>query len=225
MAKAMAQVKVVRRWGPRLAPVAPAPLRRAPRSPARLIAVAVSTGGPTALQQILTELPGDFPVPILVVQHIATGFVGGLATWLDGACSLRVKVAEQGEPLAKRTVFLAPDDRHLGVSGDGRVALADAPPLGGFRPSGTYLFESVARAYGASGAAVILTGMGSDGVQGLRAVKAAGGQVVAQDEATSVVYGMPREAAMAGLVDDVLPLGAVAARLVELVAAPGESAR
>ena len=225
MAKAMAQVKVVRRWGPRLAPVAPAPLRRAPRSPARLIAVAVSTGGPTALQQILSELPGDFPVPILAVQHIATGFVGGLATWLDGACSLRVKVAEHGEPLAKRTVFLAADDRHLGVSGDGRVALADAPPLGGFRPSGTYLFESVARAYGAAGAAVILTGMGSDGVQGLRAVKAAGGQVVAQDEATSVVYGMPREAAMAGLVDDVLPLGTVAARLVELVAAPGQSAR
>jgi two-component system chemotaxis response regulator CheB len=215
MARAMAEVKVVRRWGPRAAPVAPAPRRSG--KPARIVAIAVSTGGPAALQRILGELPGDFPVPVLIVQHMAAGFVDGLAAWLDGASSMRVKVAEPGESLVRRTAFLAPDDRHLGVSPDGRVALAQTAPVGGFRPSGTHLFESVAGVYGAAAAAVILTGMGSDGVAGLRAVKAAGGQVLGQDEGTSVVYGMPREAAAAGLVDEVLPIGAIASRLVELV--------
>jgi len=164
---------------------------------------------------------GDFPAPILVVQHIAAGFVAGLADWLSASCNLRVKVAEHGEPLLERSVLLAPDDRHLGVTADARVIVADAPPVNGFRPSGTYLFESAARAYGASVAAVILTGMGSDGVEGLKVVKAAGGQVLAQDEASSIVYGMPREAVAAGIVDAVLAVDAVAPRLLELVAKPG----
>jgi two-component system chemotaxis response regulator CheB len=156
-------------------------------------------------------------LPILVVQHIATGFVEGLASWLGASCDLRVKVAESGEPLRARTVFLAPDERHLGVSRDATVILADAPPVNGFRPSGSYLFESAAQAFGASVGAVILTGMGSDGVEGLRAVKAAGGLVLAQDEASSVVYGMPRVAAEAGLADAVVPLAEVGARLTTLV--------
>lgn len=133
----------------------------------------------------------------------------------------QVKVAVSGEPLRERSVLLAPDDRHLGVSRDARVVVADAPPISGFRPSGTYLFDSVAQTYGASVAAVILTGMGSDGVAGLRTIKAAGGHVLAQDEATCVVYGMPREAVAAGVVDAVLPIDAVAVRLVELAQGPG----
>lgn len=216
MVKAMSQVKVVRRWAPR-APAARTPTGRRP-APAglRLVAIAASTGGPAALQRILTDLPRDFPAPILVVQHIAAGFVAGLADWLGAGCNLRVKVAEQGEPLAPRTVYLAPDDRHLGLTADTRAVIANAPSVMGFRPSGSYLFESAARAHGASVAAVILTGMGSDGVEGLRAVKAAGGRVVAQDEASSVVYGMPREAVAAGVVDTVLPISDVAAYLIDL---------
>lgn len=219
MAKAMAQVKVVRHWvrRPRAAPAAPAQ-RMAPGAPVRLVAVVASTGGPAALQRILAALPGDFAVPILVVQHIATGFVGGLAEWLSASCNLRVKVAEHGEPALKRTVLLAPDDRQLGVGPDGRVAVVDAPPVNGFRPSGTHLFASAAQAYGASVAAVILTGMGSDGVEGLKAVKAAGGRVLAQDEASSVVYGMPGEAVSAGVVDAVLAVDEMAPRLVGLLA-------
>lgn len=218
MAKAMAQVKVVRRWTPRAPAARPAPAPgRAPGTRVRLVAVAASTGGPAALQRIFSALPGDFATPILVVQHIATGFVTGLADWLGGSCNLRVKVAEPGEPLATRTVFLAPDDRHLGVTADARIVVADAPPVNGFRPSGTYLFESAARAYGASAAAVILTGMGSDGVEGLKAVKLAGGQVLAQDEATSIVYGMPRAAIAAGVADAVLGIDEMAPSLAELV--------
>lgn len=218
MAKAMARVKVVRRWAPEPRAVRRPPLRAvAPGAPVRLVAVAASTGGPAALQRILAGLPREFPVPILVVQHIAAGFVAGLADWLGASCNLRVKVAEHGEPLARRTVFLAPEERHLGVTADGRAALVDAPPVEGFRPSGTYLFASAARAYGPGVVAVILTGMGSDGVDGLKAVRAAGGRVLAQDEASAVVYGMPGEAVAAGVVDAVVGLDELAPRLAALV--------
>jgi two-component system, chemotaxis family, protein-glutamate methylesterase/glutaminase len=219
MAKAMAQVKVVRRWAPRSRAVQPARTRpQALGAPLRVVAVAASTGGPAALQRILSSLPSDFGAPILVVQHIAAGFVEGLAQWLSASSRLRVTVAVDGEPLVPRTVFLAPDDRQLGASPGGRVVVAEAPAINGFRPSGTYLFESIARAYGASVAAVILTGMGRDGVDGLNAVKAAGGWVLAQDEASSVVYGMPGEAVAAGVVDSVLAVDELAPRLAELVA-------
>jgi two-component system chemotaxis response regulator CheB len=151
-----------------------------------------------------------------VVQHIATGFVRGLADWLDAGSAVRVKVAEHGEPLRPHLAYLSPDDCHLGVAAPGVVALSDAAPIGGFRPSGTHLFASAARTYGRATAAVILTGMGSDGVEGLKAVRAAGGAVLAQDEASSVVFGMPREAVAAGVVDATLPAEEIAPRLVAL---------
>ncbi len=216
MLKAMAQVKVVRRWPSRRPRPPVAAERGAAAVPIRLVALAASTGGPAALQQLLVALPADFPVPIVVVQHIATGFVAPLAEWLNTGCNLRVKVVEHGERLLGRTVYLAPDNRHLGVSSELQAQLSDSPLIGGHRPSGTYLFESVARACGWSAAAVILTGMGADGVAGLDALKAAGGYVIAQDEATSVVYGMPGEAVAAGLADVVLPIEEIAPRLVEL---------
>ncbi len=220
MAKAMARVKVVRRWAPEPRVVRP-PRAPAPGAPVRLVTVAASTGGPAALQRVLAALPREFPAPIAVVQHIATGFVAGLAEWLGASCNLRVKVAEHGEPLARRTVYLAPEERHLGVTADGRAALVDAPPVSGFRPSGTYLFASAARAYGTGVVAVILTGMGSDGVEGLKEVRAAGGRVLAQDEASSVVYGMPGEAVAAGVVDAVVGLDELGPRLAELVVGGG----
>jgi two-component system chemotaxis response regulator CheB len=223
--KAMSQVKVVRHWRPagteaanRGLPPAPAAHRcgGAAAGRARVVAVATSTGGPAALHRLLSDLPGDFPVPILVVQHITRGFTDGLADWLNKVSPLHVKVARDGEPLAAHDVYLAPDDRHLGVAG-GAVALSGLPPVEGFRPSGTYLFESAAQAFGAATVAVILTGMGEDGVAGLRAVRQAGGRVIAQDEKSCAIFGMPGAAIAAGLVDAVLSLDAIAARLVELV--------
>ncbi|MGA2383533.1 MAG: chemotaxis-specific protein-glutamate methyltransferase CheB [Gemmatimonadales bacterium] len=216
MVKAMAQVKVVRRWAPRrertAAPAAPP--RRG--DPIRLVAVAASTGGPAVLQRVLSDLPGDFPAPVLVVQHIATGFVGGLADWLNGSSALRVKVAEDGEALMPHVAYLSPDNRHLGAKLPGHIELSDAPPVGGFRPSGTYLFESAARLRGPALAALILTGMGSDGVAGLHKVREAGGTVLAQDEESSVVFGMPRDAVAAGVVNAVLGVEEIAPRLVAL---------
>ena len=217
-AKAMAGVKVVRRWA--TSPPAPEVDRGDPagsHGPVRLIAIAGSTGGPAALHRVLGDLPGDFPLPLVVVQHIAAGFVAGLAEWLRSSCSLRVKVAEDDEPLAPRTVYLASDDRHLGVS-NRTIRMSTAGPINGFRPSATHLFETAALAYGSSLAAVVLTGMGNDGVAGLRAVKQAGGRVIAQNEATSVIYGMPREAVAAGVVDLELAITEIGPRLTAMAA-------
>jgi two-component system chemotaxis response regulator CheB len=219
--KAMSQVKVVRHWRPTSGPgPAPAAAGRAPPGPqvrSRVVVLATSTGGPAALHRLLSALPADFPVPLLAVQHITAGFITGLADWLNKSSELRVKVAEDGEPLVPGTVYFAPDDRHLGISPQGAVALACTPPVGGFRPSGTSLFEAAARVYGAAAVAVILTGMGDDGVAGLRAVRRAGGRILAQDEQSSVVFGMPAAAAAEGLADQVLPLEEIAPRLLEFV--------
>jgi two-component system chemotaxis response regulator CheB len=213
MARAMAGVKLLPRvqGGQPLAPQPPAQ-----RTRARVVAIAASTGGPPALSRILSELPGDFRAPLLVVQHIAEGFADGLAKWLAASSRLRIKVAEEGERLAPGTVYLAPDRRHLGVEGD-RVALSDAPPIDGFKPSGTYLFESVAKAFGPAALGLILTGMGRDGVAGLAALHAAGGTVVAQDQQSSVIFGMNGEAVLGGLTDEVLPLDALAYLLMQAV--------
>jgi two-component system chemotaxis response regulator CheB len=209
--KAMSQVKVVRRWPSRqgrLPSPSPRPAERHRR--VGVLAIAASTGGPAALCQLLSELPGNFPVPVLVVQHIAPGFLAGFASWLNTNVSLKVKVAQQGEEAAPRTIYLPPDDRHLGFAG-GRIAVSEAAPIGGFRPSASFLFETTARAFGPATLAVVLTGMGQDGVDGLRAVREVGGRIIAQDEASSVVYGMPGAAARAGVVDQVLPLREIAA--------------
>jgi two-component system chemotaxis response regulator CheB len=220
--KAMAAVKVVRHWpergeAPTVRPT-PVPGRKARRA---VLAIAASTGGPAALHRILSELPASFPLPILVVQHIALGFAQGLATWLGSVTPLKVKVAEDGEKLRPGTVYIAPDDRHLGVDSEYHARISNLAPVGGFRPSGTYLFRSVARVYGAASVAAILTGMGQDGLDGLRELHGAGGWVLAQDEATSVVYGMPGVVVSAGVADEVVPLSLVASRLKELASPAG----
>jgi two-component system chemotaxis response regulator CheB len=219
--KSMSQVKVVRHWPERSAPPKPLPGQAAePRARARVVAVAASTGGPAALCQLLSQLPADFAVPVLVVQHIAQGFLAGFASWLNTSVSLRVKVAEAGETPVPHAVYLPADDRHLGVDRGGRLLVSNAPPLGGFRPSASFLFESVATAFGDTALAVVLTGMGQDGLEGLHAIRRAGGQILAQDEETSIVFGMPGAAARAGLADAVLPLKEIAPRVIRSV--PGE---
>ena len=140
----------------------------------------------------------------------------GLATWLGTATKLRVKVAEDGEPLVSGTVYLAPDDKHLGVTQDQRAQVSGAAPIQGFRPSANWLFRSVAHAYGRASLSVVLTGMGQDGLDGIRDVHQAGGHVLAQDEATSVIYGMPGVVVGANLAHEVLPLGQIARRLQAL---------
>lgn len=218
--KALAQVKVVRHWRQaKPATNRPAPLDRT--ATGRVVALAASTGGPAALYRLLGDLPGDFPAPILVVQHISTGFVAGLAEWLNKAGPLHVQVAHDREVLAPHTVYLAPDGKHLGLAEQATIALSDAPPIGGFRPSASFLFETAARVFGAATVAVILTGMGEDGVAGLRAVRQAGGRVLAQDEQSSVVFGMPAAAIAGGLADRVLSIEAIPSLLVELAQGPG----
>lgn len=216
--KAMARVKVVRVRGDATTPPRPGPpdagtAAARTRGAPRIVAIAASTGGPAALGRVLGGLPASFALPIVVVQHIADGFVRGLATWLETTTSLHVVVARDGERLAPRSVYLAPDGHHLRVAPGATIAVARGPAIGGLRPSADALFESVAQVYRRAVVAVILTGMGRDGVDGLTAIRAAGGVVIAQDEATSVVYGMPGSAVAAGVADEVLPLDAIAARI------------
>jgi two-component system, chemotaxis family, protein-glutamate methylesterase/glutaminase len=149
---------------------------------------------------------------VLVVQHITPGFDAALATWLDETTPLPVRMAADGRRPRPGEVVIAPAGAHLGLSGD-RVELLSGPPLNGHRPSATHLFASVARALGPRAVGVILTGMGSDGAAGLLELRRAGGTVLAQDEASCVVPGMPAAAVAAGAVDQVVPLGELAARI------------
>jgi two-component system chemotaxis response regulator CheB len=189
-----------------------------PRPVARpdLVAIGASLGGPRALATLLRALPPGFAAPIAVVQHIADGFTEGLANWLGQESRLEVREARDRDVLRPGLVLLAPTGRHLVVS-RGAARLSDAPPVDSFRPSVTPLFRSAAEAYGSRACGVILTGMGRDGAEGLKALKNAGGHTIAQDEATSAVYGMPRAAIETGAVDQVLPLDDIARALVELV--------
>lgn len=213
--KLMAEVKVIT-WRARREP--PPKLPPEPRAPQRIDVVAIgsSTGGPAALATILGGLPSDTPVPILVVQHITAGFEESLVKWLNDVSALPVRLAAGREQLRAGEVLVAPQGVHLGTEGNGRAVLSDAPPVGPHRPSATYLFASVAEAYGRRALGVILTGMGSDGVEGLARLKGAGGWVLAQDEATSAVYGMPKEAVARGVADHVVALHDIAATMVRL---------
>lgn len=207
MVKALAGVRPVRRYldGHRTPAATTAATPDADRGPTsvRALGLAASTGGPAALYQLLELLPARLQVPVLVVQHIASGFAPGLALWLGSATSLPVRLAEQGQPLTPGTVYVAPDGQHLTVSRQSRVELVTAPPVAGFRPSATVLFTSLAEAYGAEAAAVVLTGMGADGLEGARALRRAGAAVLAQDADSSVVFGMPRAVIEAGLATSV----------------------
>ena len=218
--KAMSRVKLARRGEPRIkaesAEVALPSTRTA--KPVRVVAIAGSTGAPSTLQKILSSLPRDFPVPVLIVQHIAVGFSDGFVHWLNTGSQLKVQLASNGERLMPATAYVCPDNKHLIVGSAGVALLTDARMVGGFRPSATLLFESVAEVYGSAALALILSGMGRDGVDGLGALKKAGGKIFAQSEATCVVYGMPKEAVLAGYVDELLAPDEMGPRLIAAVA-------
>jgi two-component system chemotaxis response regulator CheB len=186
----------------------------------QVVAIGASAGGPAALATVLKGLPADFPVPVLVAQHMPAGFMGAFARRLDGLCRVRVLEAEQGRALAPGEVLLAAGGRHLMVSrrGERRVVahLDSSDPVNGHRPSVDVLASSVAACFGAQSLGVILTGMGRDGAQGFARLRRQGGRVLAQDEASSAIYGMNRTVIENGDADEILPLGALAARLVAL---------
>ena len=186
----------------------------------KVIAVGVSTGGPTALGAILPQLPAEFPLPILIVQHMPPLFTRFLADRLCSSCRLLVKEASQGDQVAAGKILIAPGDFHLKVAGDGsgtRVCLDQSPPQNSCRPAVDALFSSIGEAYGGAVIAVILTGMGQDGLRGAEILKAQGASILAQDEASSVVWGMPGAVVNAGLADCVLPLDQVVPEILRRV--------
>lgn len=194
---------------------------RSTASPYRCVAMGVSTGGPQALAAILAALPSDFPLPILLVMHISSAFGGAFADWLSDQTSIPVTLAANDQPLPPHgipQVVLAPPDRHLVVRGD-RLGLTSQPEVHSCRPSVDVLFESVAREVGSRAIGALLTGMGRDGAHGLLALRNAGAMTLAQDEATSIVYGMPREAVLLRAAKRVLPLGEFAPTLLALAGA------
>ena len=178
------------------------------------IGICASTGGPQALAAVLRGLRPSFPAPILVVQHIAAGFAEGLARWLDTAVALPVRLAEH-DVEATPGVWIAPDGAHLLLGRAGRLELDRSTAAGPHRPSADVLLTSLAASAGELAVAVVLTGMGKDGAAGVRAIKQAGGLAIAQDEPTSVVFGMPKAAAESGATL-VLPLAEIARTLTEL---------
>jgi two-component system, chemotaxis family, protein-glutamate methylesterase/glutaminase len=193
------------------APSAPSPAAPFPPRAASAIGIAASTGGPKALQTLLGDLPALMAVPVLVVQHMSAGFTQSLVDWLDSSVPVRVRVAAEGVH-ADGGVWFAPDGKHLKLSAGLRLSLDGSSLPGPHRPSGDVLLESLAAAAGASAVGVVLTGMGRDGARGIEAIRAAGGLTIAQDEASSTVFGMPRAAARAGA-ELVLPLDQIGARL------------
>ena len=220
--KLMSTVKVVRRKLTKRADLPEGVIKgpaAAPQSKVKtdILAIGSSTGGPAALHQILSALPGTLPVPIVIVQHISFGFVEGLASWLNDACALKVKVGRAGEKIQASTVYIAPDDHHMLVDRLGRLALSPGELVGGHRPSVTPLFESVAQSYGPAAMGVILTGMGADGAVGMQVLHSAGGITLAQDEASCIVFGMPKEAIALGAVQQVVALDRMAQVIQDLI--------
>ncbi|MDP4025054.1 chemotaxis-specific protein-glutamate methyltransferase CheB [Methylobacterium sp. NEAU 140] len=192
----------------------------APDHAPSVLGLAASTGGPPALARVIGALPADFPLPILVVQHMGAAFMEGFAGWLDSVVALPVALARDGERAEAGRVYVAPGDRHLELGSARVLRVVDTPPVSGQRPAATILFRSLARQCGAAGIGVLLTGMGEDGAAGLAEMRQAGAQTVAEHESTAVVYGMPAAAVRLGAARAVLPLDRVAGHLLRL-AEPG----
>jgi two-component system chemotaxis response regulator CheB len=193
------------------------PRESSPDSGYRIVAMAASAGGLAALSQVLTGLPADFPAPIVVVQHLDPHHRSWMAEILARRVPLEVRQAQGGEVVRPGTIYIAPPDRHLLVNALGVLSLSDAALVHHVRPSADLLFSSLAASFGRRVIAVVLSGTGRDGADGVRCVKGEKGMAIAQDEETSEFFGMPSAAIATGTVDFVLPLAAIAARLVELV--------
>ena len=188
-----------------------------PRGFHHVIAIACSTGGPQALVRVLRPLPSGFPAPIVIAQHISHGFINGMAQWLGSLCAMPVSVGQEGEQLRPGHIYLSPSEQNLCVTPHHRFQLQLSPQNALYHPSCDVLLQSVANVYGSDAIGLILTGMGRDGVNGMRAIYQAGGITFAQDEASSVIYGMNQEAVKAGVIQDELPLDSLPGRLMRNV--------
>jgi two-component system chemotaxis response regulator CheB len=231
----IAKIKVAKRAAGRKLPPAvldeapPAPKKGAHTAlpPRRVIAIGISTGGPNALQYVLSQIPADFQSTIVIVQHMPEGFTEMFAKRLDECCALEVQEARSGDLLLAGRVLICPGNRHIVFRrmprGD-TVVLSDGPPVNGHRPSADVLFHSVAQEFGLTAVGIIMTGMGEDGAEGLGAIKAAGGMTIAQSEETCVVSGMPRAAILKGHASKIIPLDGMATYLVQQYGAERSSA-
>ena len=183
----------------------------------KILAVGASTGGPLALQNLLTSFPADFPLPIVCVQHISLGFLQGLIDWLGNSCQLSLKIAPAGARPEPGTIYFPPERQHLEINHQGRFVHSQLPPVDGHCPSVTALFDSIAQFYGRRTIGVLLTGMGRDGADGMKSIADAGGLTIAQDEATSIVFGMPKEAIALGAAHHVLPIQTIGPTVLKVV--------
>ncbi len=192
-----------------------------PKYPVEIVAIGTSTGGPSALQAVLPQLPGNFPVPVLVAQHMPAGFTGPLANRLNGLCPLTVREGVNGEILKAGTIYIAPAGKQIQVQRKGSqliLDIGDAAPIRTlYHPSVDVMFLSLAKEVGKGTLGVVMTGMGNDGAAGMKEVKAAGGFAVAEAEETCVVYGMPRAIVDGGMADRIAPLGEIGRNIVECV--------
>lgn len=215
--KSLSEVKVVRRWNDeKLKKAARKVVSNSVNSATEIIGIATSTGGPNALAKLLNQLPAGFDIPILVVQHIMRGFTGNFVTWLANVSERHVKLAEQYELILKDHIYIAPDDSHLSVNRFNRLVLTKEAPVKGHRPSADYLFFSIARNYKNRGMGIILTGMGDDGAEGMKAIKDAGGLTIAQNRDSSVIFGMPNEAINLNAVDKVVSIDNIGEAILSL---------
>lgn len=223
--KLMSEVKVVKRWSrsryatPAYVPAA-AELENLPGPPVQAVAIGASTGGPAALQTILSSLPKDFSLPVLIVQHMTPGFAEGFVEWLADSSRFSVRVARDGEFLLPGHAYVAPDNFHMGVRTGPRILLTADAKESGVRPSVSFLLRSARQVFGSSVVGIVLTGMGRDGAEELRRLKDAGAITIAQDETSSVVHGMPGEAISIGAAKHVLPPEAIARILASIAARP-----
>lgn len=221
--KAMSEVKVVRRWmRPVASEIPPAPPERRPgvsRLKVRLIAIGASTGGPVMLQTILSKLPPECDAPILIVQHIAVGFLRGLSEWLATTTGFPVHVAVDDAVALPGHAYLAPDGLHMGIRSDGQIVLEQAEADEKLRPSVAHLFNSVAMTFGPNAAGVLLSGMGRDGADELKLMQQRGALTIAQDRSSCVVFGMPGEAIRLGAASYVLNPDKIATLLASVTCA------
>jgi len=204
------------RSAPSATPVGRLPARRTPGSPVEALVIGVSTGGPNALAAMLPTLPADLPVPVLIVQHMSPGFIRGFAEWLALSSGLPVHVASDGVKLLPGNVYVAPDGCHMLVDRNKGIRLSDAPPENGLRPAVSALFRSVTKIYGGRAVGVLLTGMGRDGADELLIMKKMGAVTIIQDQASSVIYGMPGEAAKLDAASFTLPPAGIGALLAAI---------
>jgi two-component system chemotaxis response regulator CheB len=185
------------------------------RGPAGVVCIGSSTGGPQALQSLFAQLPDNFPAPILCVQHISKGFLSGLVKWLDSQCPIGLKVVDQGEVAEPGMVYFPQDGHHLEIDSRGTLTAVSGLPVNGHCPSVDVTFKSAATAFGKDAVGVLLTGMGNDGAEGMRAILDSRGFTIAQDEETSLIFGMPKVAIETGAAGMVLPLNQIAQELLK----------